>query len=87
MSSKPRIASEDILAQKWDQTISNFVVKTGIGFSVGIVASALLFKKRTWPIAIATGWGFGVAYADAQKLFHPKYVPGVIIEKQKPSVQ
>ncbi|KAI8582062.1 hypothetical protein K450DRAFT_228845 [Umbelopsis ramanniana AG] len=66
MSSKPRIASEDILAQKWDQTISNFVVKTGIGFSVGIVASALLFKKRTWPIAIATGWGFGVAYADAQ---------------------
>lgn len=73
---------------KWDQTVSNFVVKTGIGFSVGIVASALLFKskslygleelfldyssiniistERTWPIAIATGWGFGVAYADAQ---------------------
>lgn len=113
MSSKPRIASEDILAQKvgitkywivsmsslmnslflhcyvqWDQTISNFVVKTGIGLSVGIVASALLFKsepkiewsdiefhsywpivwftERTWPIAISTGWGFGVAYADAQ---------------------
>jgi hypothetical protein len=22
--------------------------------------------ERTWPIAIATGWGFGVAYADAQ---------------------
>ncbi|KAG2183734.1 hypothetical protein INT43_006745 [Umbelopsis isabellina] len=87
MSSKPRIASEDILAQKWDQTVSNFVVKTGLGFSVGIVASALLFKKRTWPIAIATGWGFGVAYADAQKLFHPAYVPGVTIEKQKPSAQ
>jgi MICOS complex subunit MIC10 len=67
--------------------------------------------ERTWPIAIATGWGFGVAYADAQvigvlvavwyipfplsnpipfhlqKLFHPHYVPGVTIEKQKPSVQ
>lgn len=25
-----------------------------------------VFKERTWPIAIATGWGFGVAYADAQ---------------------
>lgn len=23
-------------------------------------------EERTWPIAIATGWGFGVAYADAQ---------------------
>jgi hypothetical protein len=22
--------------------------------------------ERSWPIAIATGWGFGVAYADAQ---------------------
>lgn len=22
--------------------------------------------ERTWPIAITTGWGFGVAYADAQ---------------------
>ncbi|GAA5810536.1 hypothetical protein MFLAVUS_003959 [Mucor flavus] len=66
MSTENKIPSEDILAQKWDRTISNFVVKTGLGLSAGIVASALLFKKRTWPIAIATGWGFGVAYADAQ---------------------
>lgn len=24
------------------------------------------YLERTWPIAVATGWGFGVAYADAQ---------------------
>lgn len=35
-----------IALQQWDQTISNFVVKTGIGLSVGIVASALLFKSK-----------------------------------------
>jgi hypothetical protein len=26
----------------------------------------MIYIERTWPIAIATGWGFGVAYADAQ---------------------
>ncbi|KAI7869447.1 hypothetical protein BDF14DRAFT_1722423 [Spinellus fusiger] len=80
------IQSEDILAHKWDRVISNVVVKTGLGLSVGIVASALLFKKRTWPIAIATGWGFGVAYADAERVFHPHHVPGVEFVKEKPHV-
>lgn len=26
----------------------------------------MVMVERTWPIAITTGWGFGVAYADAQ---------------------
>ncbi|ORX50486.1 DUF543-domain-containing protein [Hesseltinella vesiculosa] len=81
-----KIVSEDLLSHKWDRVISNFVVKTGLGLSVGIVASALLFKKRTWPIAISTGWGFGVAYADAQRIFHPYHVPGVEFKKEKPTV-
>ncbi|ORZ17309.1 hypothetical protein BCR42DRAFT_414369 [Absidia repens] len=81
-----KIASEELLSNKWDRVISNFVVKTGFGLSVGIVASALLFKKRTWPIAISTGWGFGVAYADAQRIFHPHHVPGVEFKKEKPVV-
>ncbi|KAI8371228.1 hypothetical protein EDC96DRAFT_501891 [Choanephora cucurbitarum] len=85
MSTENKIASEDILSRKWDHAISNFVVKTGLGLSAGIVASALLFKKRSWPIAIATGWGFGVAYADAQRIFHPSNVPGATFEKQKPT--
>ncbi|KAF7726438.1 hypothetical protein EC973_008772 [Apophysomyces ossiformis] len=81
-----KIASEDLLAQKWDRVISNFVVKTGLGLSAGIVASALLFKKRSWPIAIATGYGFGVAYADAQRVFHPHHVNGIEFRKEKPAV-
>ncbi|KAI8993355.1 hypothetical protein BDB01DRAFT_776040 [Pilobolus umbonatus] len=85
MSTENKIPSEDILAQKWDRTLSNFVVKTGLGLSVGIVASALLFKKRSWPIAVAGGWGFGVAYADAQRIFHPSNIPGAKFEKEKPT--
>ncbi|KAI8887332.1 DUF543-domain-containing protein [Backusella circina FSU 941] len=85
MSTENKIASEELLQQKWDHTISNFVVKTGLGLSVGIVASALLFKKRSWPIAIATGWGIGVAYSDAQRTFHPSNIPGAQFQKQKPS--
>ncbi|KAI9271369.1 hypothetical protein BY458DRAFT_435952 [Sporodiniella umbellata] len=85
MSTENRIPSEEILTQKWDRTVSNFVVKTGLGLSVGIVASALLFKKRSWPIALTAGWGFGDAYADAQRAFHPHNVPGVKFEKQKPT--
>ncbi|KAI9283409.1 hypothetical protein BY458DRAFT_496466 [Sporodiniella umbellata] len=85
MSTETKIPSEEILTQKWDRTVSNFFVKTGLGLSAGIVASAILFKKRSWPIAIATGWGFGDAYADAQRIFHPSNVPGVKFEKQKPS--
>ncbi|CAO3695049.1 unnamed protein product [Rhizopus stolonifer] len=46
MSTENKIPSEEILAQKWDCTISNFVVKTGLGISIGIVASALLFKSK-----------------------------------------
>ncbi|CAO3584367.1 unnamed protein product [Absidia cylindrospora] len=80
------IASEKLLSNKWDRALSNFVVKTGFGLGVGIVASAVLFKKRSWPIAISTGWGFGAAYADAQRIFHPHHVPGVEFKKEKPAV-
>ncbi|CAO3647978.1 unnamed protein product [Cunninghamella echinulata] len=88
MSTDRKISSEELLSNKVIVTIiiSNFVVKTGLGLSVGIVASALLFKKRTWPIAIASGWGFGVAYANAQRIFHPYHVPGVEFKKEKPSI-
>ncbi|CAO3670295.1 unnamed protein product [Rhizopus microsporus] len=85
MSTEQRTPSEEILSQKWDCAISNFVVKTGLGLSVGIVALHY-YSRRTWPIAISTGWGFGVAYADAQRIFHPSNVPGAKFEKEEPSL-
>ncbi|CAG8565330.1 9508_t:CDS:2 [Ambispora gerdemannii] len=81
MVSEENIPSEEILNEKWDKCISNLLVKTGIGLSVGIIASALIFRKRTWPIAISTGFGIGVAYADCQRTFIPTAIPGVRIVK------
>ncbi|CAG8632307.1 708_t:CDS:2 [Ambispora leptoticha] len=81
MVDKENIPSEEILNEKWDKCISNFLVKTGIGLSVGIIASALIFRKRTWPIAMSTGFGIGVAYADCQRTFVPTPIPGVRIVK------
>ncbi|CAG8727594.1 16571_t:CDS:2 [Gigaspora margarita] len=69
----------------WDFCISNLLVKTGIGLSVGIVASALIFKRKSWPIALSTGFGIGVSYAECQKTFNPTAIPGVKIIKNSSS--
>lgn len=47
MSVKPggNLASEDVLNKKLDLCISNAIVKTGIGFSAGVVLSVLLLKR------------------------------------------
>ncbi|KAJ9118071.1 hypothetical protein QFC24_006343 [Naganishia onofrii] len=45
------IPSEDIVARK----VADFIVNTGIGFSVGVVSSVLLFRRRGWPVALSTG--------------------------------
>ncbi|KAJ1965270.1 Mitochondrial inner membrane organizing system component [Dipsacomyces acuminosporus] len=65
MAVEKKIRSEDI----FDQATANLLVKAGLGLSVGIVASALLFKRRMWPVTFFTGAGVGAAYADAQRLF------------------
>ncbi|KAJ2778189.1 Mitochondrial inner membrane organizing system component [Coemansia javaensis] len=60
-----RIPSEQI----FDQAAANLIVKAGLGLSIGVVASALLFKRRMWPVTFFTGAGVGAAYADAQRIF------------------
>ncbi|KAJ2483901.1 Mitochondrial inner membrane organizing system component [Coemansia sp. RSA 2131] len=60
-----KIPSEDI----FDQATANLLVKAGLGLSIGVVASALLFKRRMWPVTFFTGAGVGAAYADAQRIF------------------
>ncbi|KAI9219715.1 hypothetical protein BC828DRAFT_385428 [Blastocladiella britannica] len=69
--SEPAIPSEELLARKWDRCLSNFVVKVGAAASVGIVTSVILFRKRTWPVALASGFGLGVAYEECQRSFDP----------------
>ncbi|KAG6853665.1 hypothetical protein C0991_002463 [Blastosporella zonata] len=72
-------SSEDIFGQKYDRCLADFLVKAGVGFSAGVVASVILFRRRTWPIALSTGFGAGAAYADCDRSFNPARIPGTRI--------
>lgn len=68
--------SEDILGQKTDLALATLATRTAAGLGIGVVLSALLFKRRTGPIYFLTGAGFGAGYADAQRIFNPAAIPG-----------
>ncbi|KAG6864270.1 hypothetical protein C0993_009135 [Termitomyces sp. T159_Od127] len=76
--SKPA-SSEDIIGQKYDRCLADFLVKAGVGFSAGVVASVIFFRRRTWPIALSTGFGAGAAYADCDHSFNPARISGTRI--------
>ncbi|GAA5972401.1 hypothetical protein JCM11641_001827 [Rhodosporidiobolus odoratus] len=68
--------SEDILSAKTDLCLSNGIVKAGTGLAVGIVASAILFRRRPWPVFVGLGFGAGQGYSDCERVFNPAAVPG-----------
>ncbi|OMJ16412.1 MICOS complex subunit MIC10 [Smittium culicis] len=68
-SSNKKTASEDLINQKWDKTVSSLIVNTGIGFGIGVVATTLFFRRRMWPVTFFTGAGFGATYSEAQDTF------------------
>ncbi|KAH8829240.1 hypothetical protein DL96DRAFT_1708392 [Flagelloscypha sp. PMI_526] len=71
--------SEDVIGQKYDRCIADLLVKSGVGFGVGVVASVILFRRRAWPVALSTGFGAGAAYADCDRSFNPARIPGTRI--------
>ncbi|KDQ56762.1 hypothetical protein JAAARDRAFT_36252 [Jaapia argillacea MUCL 33604] len=81
MSQKPT-SSENIVNQKYDRCLADLLVKTGVGFSIGVVASVIAFRRRAWPVAFTTGIGSGIAWADCDRLFNPTRGPGVRIVSQ-----
>ncbi|KAG6864283.1 hypothetical protein C0993_009044 [Termitomyces sp. T159_Od127] len=80
--SKPA-SSEDIVGQKAyvSPLIStlHLTLHSGEGFSAGVVASVIFFCRRTWPIALSTGFGASAAYADCDHSFNPARIPGTRI--------
>ncbi|KAF7322416.1 MICOS complex subunit MIC10 [Mycena chlorophos] len=66
------------------RAVADFLVKAGVGFSAGVVLSVVLFRRRTWPISLATGFGAGAAYADCDRSFNPARIPGTRIISQLP---
>ncbi|KAM0748782.1 DUF543-domain-containing protein [Meredithblackwellia eburnea MCA 4105] len=79
-----KVASEDILSAKTDLCVSNAIVKTGIAFGVGVVSSAILFRRRQWPVFVGIGFGLGQSYSDCERVFNPAAVPGFTIAGQTP---
>ncbi|GCF00149.1 mitochondrial inner membrane organizing system component [Zygosaccharomyces mellis] len=62
-------ANKSILNDKWDVVLSNLLVKSGLGFGVGVVASVLLFKRRAFPVWLGVGFGLGRGYAEGDAIF------------------
>ncbi|KAF8902529.1 hypothetical protein CPB84DRAFT_1846186 [Gymnopilus junonius] len=69
------VHSEDVVGHKFDRCLADLLVKAGVGFGAGVVASVILFRRRTWPIALSTGFGAGAAYADCDRSFNPPESP------------
>ena len=59
----------DIDILQWDRAISSLVVRSTLGFSFGVIFSVLLFKRRTWPVWLGTGFGAGRAWEEADGTF------------------
>nr|VZH95582.1 unnamed protein product [Spirometra erinaceieuropaei] len=61
--------SEDILGQRADRCISDLIIKTGAGISVGIIFSVLFAKRRSWPVIFGTGFGLGMGLSNCNSEF------------------
>ena len=54
---------------QWDRALSSLVIRSGLGFSFGVIFSVLLFKRRAWPVWLGTGFGAGRAWEEADGRF------------------
>lgn len=61
--------SQTILNDRWDVVLSNTIVKTGLGFGAGVLASVILFKRRAFPVWLGVGFGLGRGYAEGDAIF------------------
>jgi inner membrane organizing system protein 1 len=63
------LPSQEILARKFDKTLSSFVINTGFGLAAGAFFSLILFKRKAWPIALGTGFGLGTTFEESKSTF------------------
>ncbi|XP_011406742.1 PREDICTED: MICOS complex subunit Mic10-like [Amphimedon queenslandica] len=61
--------SEDVPGEKWDRCVADTLLKSGVGLGIGALCSLVLFKRRTWPIVLGTGFGLGFAISNCQHDF------------------
>ncbi|AJQ44354.1 AAR_G0005020.mRNA.1.CDS.1 [Saccharomyces cerevisiae] len=68
-SNKNGSSVSTILDTKWDIVLSNMLVKTAMGFGVGVFTSVLFFKRRAFPVWLGIGFGVGRGYAEGDAIF------------------
>lgn len=59
--------SEETHSRTFDRFIANAIIKTGYGLGIGTLFSLMIFRRRTFPIHLGTGIGFGFALSDYNK--------------------
>ncbi|KAM8866985.1 MICOS complex subunit MIC10-like [Synchiropus splendidus] len=73
----------DVHGRKWDRCLADTAVKTLTGLGVGIVFSALFFKRRTWPVTFGSGMGLGMGYSNCQQDFRSLHlIHGHVVKEQ-----
>ncbi|XP_042892053.1 MICOS complex subunit Mic10-like [Penaeus japonicus] len=80
--------SEDILGEKWDRCVADTLIKIGGGLTLGVVFSAIVFKRRQWPVIFGLGSGFGMGYANCQHEFNQPFLvkaDKVIVKPKAPA--
>lgn len=65
--------SQSLLNDKWDIVLSNALIKTGLGFGGGVLASILLFRRRSFPVWVGVGFGLGRGYSEGDAIFRSSY--------------
>ncbi|RCK55361.1 MICOS complex subunit MIC10 [Candida viswanathii] len=69
----PSSSSQNLLNDKWDVVLSNALIKTGLGFGGGVLASILLFRRRSFPVWLGVGFGLGRGYAEGDAIFRSNH--------------
>jgi len=68
--------SEDLYGERIDRCLYNGVMKLVGGVGVGIVCSAVLFKRKPWPLVLGAGVAAGSAISSCNYEFkYSKYLP------------
>ncbi|RLV85432.1 MICOS complex subunit MIC10 [Meyerozyma sp. JA9] len=62
-----------LLLTQWDVVLSNTLIKTGLGFGGGVLASVLFFRRRAFPVWLGIGFGLGRGYAEGDAIFRSNH--------------
>uniref|UniRef100_A0A0N4ZLA6 MICOS complex subunit MIC10 n=1 Tax=Parastrongyloides trichosuri TaxID=131310 RepID=A0A0N4ZLA6_PARTI len=66
--------SEDLYAEKWDRCFADTGLKVAAGVATGILASFLIFQRRTFPVWLGAGWGLGSGFTNCNHEINSPYL-------------